>query len=405
MSRSPELYQWRTQIAQHFPHLSQPLVMGLALWSLGMILVRSCSLTAIADWWSAQGGQTCNTVRERLRDTYREASAKAGAHRQQLDVATCWGPWLNWVLEGWVGTQLAVVLDATTLGARFVILTISVVYRGCAVPILWKILRAGVKHPWKPEWEALLKALRGRVPGTWTVIVLADRGLYAQWLFEAIAHLGWHPMLRVNLGGSFRPEGWYHWRPFRQWVPAVGRHWAGRGTAFTHPKTRLPCTLLARWEAGHADPWLILTDLPPHAADACWYGLRAWIEQGFKKIKRGGWQWQSTRMTDPDRAERLWLAIAIATWWLLSVGGEAEAAIPTTTFPTVPGSPRRQGRRWRLVGIFRHGWSLIIAAIFNHQPLPIGHGCPEPWPGGLLIPTDALSLLTPAGETWKNLHL
>ena len=177
--------------------------------------------------------------------------------------------------------------------------------------------------------------------------------------------------------------------------PALGR----AGIAFSRPKTRLPCTLLARWEAGHADPWLLLTDLPPQAADTCWYGLRAWIEQGFKKPKRGGWQWQYTRMTDPDRAERLWLAIAIATWWLLSVGGEAEAAIPTAIFPTVPGSPRRQGHHWRLVGIFRHGWALIIAAIFNHQPLPIGHGCPESWPGGLLIPTDGLSLPTPQGET------
>lgn len=398
MSRSPEFYQWRQQIAAHFPNLSQPVVMGLALWSLGMVIVRSCSLTAIADGWSAQSGQAFNTVRERLRDTYREASAKAGPHRQQLDMATCWGPWLNWVLEGWTGTQLAVALDATTLGAQFVILTISVVYRGCAVPILWKILKAGVKHPWKPEWEALLKALRGRLPATWTVIVLADRGLYAKWLFEAIVQLGWHPMLRVNLQGTFRPEGWYHGRSFRQWVPAVGRHWASRGTAFADPKARLSCTLLARWEAGHADPWLILTDVPPQAADACWYGLRAWIEQGFKKIKRGGWQWQYTRMTDPDRAERLWLAIAIATWWLLAVGGEAEAAIPATTFPTVPGSPRRQGHGWRWVGIFRRGWSLILAAMFNHQPLPIGHGCPEPWPT-LPMPTDDFLLPLSEGAT------
>jgi hypothetical protein len=37
MSRSPELYQWHGQIAQHFPNLSQPVVMGLALWSLGMM--------------------------------------------------------------------------------------------------------------------------------------------------------------------------------------------------------------------------------------------------------------------------------------------------------------------------------------------------------------------------------
>jgi hypothetical protein len=161
-------------------------------------------------------------VRERLRDTYREAEAKAGVHRAQLDLGSCWAPWLNWVLEGWSGTPLAIALDATRLGQRFVLLVISVVYRGCAVPILWKVVPAGVTHPWKPEWLALLKALRGRVPPTWTVIVLAERGWYAKWLFEAICRLGGHPLLRVNSGGSFRPEGWYHGVPFRHLVSAVG---------------------------------------------------------------------------------------------------------------------------------------------------------------------------------------
>src|SRR5262249_41583602 len=64
----------------------------------------------------------------------------------------------------------------------------------------------------------------------------------------------------------------------------------GRGTAFQGPRRRLNCTLLARWEDGYADPWLLLTDLAPSAGEACWYGLRAWIEQGFKITKRGGWQ-------------------------------------------------------------------------------------------------------------------
>jgi hypothetical protein len=214
----------------------------------------------------------------------------------------------------------------------------------------------------------------------------------------SIQHLGWHPLLRVNAGGTFRPAGWYHRYPLTHWVPTVGSRWQGRGTAFGTRQTRLDCTLLAYWGEGHQAPWLLLTDLPPQAADACWYGLRAWIEQGFKKIKGGGWQWHYTRMTDPARAERLWLAIAIATWWLLAVGGEAEAAIATATFPPVPGSPRQQGRCWRLVGVFRHGWSLIVAALFNHRPLPIGHGCPEPWPALPMSP-DILSLPVIEGET------
>jgi len=215
---------------------------------------------------------------------------------------------------------------------------------------------------------------------------------------RGIQALGWHPLLRVNLGGSFRPEGHCRRRPFAELVPAVGSRWKGRGTAFANGKNRLDCTLLGYWGEGHQAPWLVLTDLPPEAADACWYGLRAWIEQGFKRAKRGGWQWQYTRMDDPGRAGRLWLAIAIATWWLLSVGGEAEAEVVAATFPPVPGSPRQQGRRWRLVGIFRHGWALIVSALLGRQPLPFGHGRPEPWPT-LPIPPNASPPMPPTGET------
>lgn len=166
-------------------------------------------------------------------------------------------------------------------------------------------------------------------------------------------------------------------------LPAKGSRWQGRGTAFSGKQSQLRCTLLGCWGEPHKDPWLVLTDLAPECADACWYGLRAWIEQGFKRSKRGGWQWQHTRMDDPARAERLWLAIAIATWWLLSVGGEAEAeadarlAIP---IPAVPGAARQRGKCWRLVGIFQQGWCLIVAALLNHQLLPVKPGRPEAWP-------------------------
>jgi len=39
----------------------------------------------------------------------------------------------------------------------------------------------------------LLEQLSGRLPADWQVLVLADRGLYATWLFEAIQKHGWHP--------------------------------------------------------------------------------------------------------------------------------------------------------------------------------------------------------------------
>jgi hypothetical protein len=70
-----------------FPSLSKPQALALALWSFGMVIVGSCSFTAVADVLVPLQGQSYNTLRERLRDIYREA--KAGEHRSELDITEC----------------------------------------------------------------------------------------------------------------------------------------------------------------------------------------------------------------------------------------------------------------------------------------------------------------------------
>ena len=65
------------------------------------------------------------------------------------------------------------------------------------------------------------------------------------------------------------------------------------------------------------------------------------------------------------------------------MGGEAEAETDEPLDikePSVPGAVRRRGKRWRIVGIFQHGLSLIIAALLNNQLLPAKPGRPESWP-------------------------
>jgi hypothetical protein len=250
--------------------------------------------------------------------------------------------------------------------------------------VAWVVLPATAKHAWRREWLRLLRQVHRAVPRSWTVIVLADRGLDARWLFRRITRLGWHPFLRMNTGGTFRPQGRVRGMPLQTLVPQPGTTWQGTGIAFTGRHRQLHGTLLARWEAGYKDPWLILTDLPPEASTACWYGLRAWIEQGFKITKRAGWQWQRTHMTRPERAARLWLAVAVATLWLLSVGGEAEETIPASTVPDltalVPTPPRtRRATQLRLMSVFRRGWTLILVALLDQAPLPLGRLVPEPW--------------------------
>ena len=140
----------------------------------------------------------------------------------------------------------------------------------------------------------------------------------------------------------------------------------------------LKCTLLACWEEGYDHPWLIVTDLAPEQANVCWYGLRTWIECGFKDHKRGGWQWQNSKITDPARAERIWLAIAVATLWVVSVGGEADANMPASGFDELPEThiarrlKKNRPSRARLLSCFRRGRTVILVALLRGESIPLG---------------------------------
>jgi len=85
-------------------------------------------------------------------------------------------------------------------------------------------------------------------------------------------------------------------------------------------------------------------------------------------------------MRDPVRAGRVWLAISVATLWLLSVGGEADAAIPESTIPDITDAfSFRSFTKFRMTSIFRQGWNIIFMSLLFHEPLPLGCFIPEPW--------------------------
>jgi hypothetical protein len=155
MSYQANIDQWQTTSMQHLPHLSKPQATVLALWSVGMVRARSCALTAVSTMVAAVDGRKEHTIRQRLREGDDEASAKRGTARRTLDVETCFAPRLGWTVSGWQGTQLALALDATPLGARCVVLAISVVSRGGAIPVAWVSLPATQKHAWRGEWRRL----------------------------------------------------------------------------------------------------------------------------------------------------------------------------------------------------------------------------------------------------------
>jgi hypothetical protein len=388
MSYRDQLSQWEQTVSRHLPHLSRPQARVLALWSMTMIVVGSCGTTLVAAWLSCTVGGSEDSWRQRLREWCYDQWDKKGGQRSEVVACSCFGPLLRWVVIWWAEAgqqQLALAMDASTLSDRLTVLCISVLYRGCAIPVAWAIVPAWGKGAWQPIWLDLFELLADSVPTNWTVIVLADRGLYARWLYQHIQRLGWHPFLRINQGGKARPVGMdsYHW--LATFAPVPGYWWSGQVRCFTEASSRLDCTLVACWDEGHEERWFILTDLFPAQADIAWYAMRSWIECGFKDTKRGGWNWHHTKMSDPRRAERHWLVMAVATLWVISVGGEVDATLPESSFETLPSTHiarrlSKQRVRQRRISCFARGILTICAALVAGDPLPMGRLLAFSWP-------------------------
>ena len=401
MACPDRLSPWTKEVSTAFAHLSKPQMRGLVLWSAGIALSGVAGITQISALLAFVLQEPEQTVFQRLREWYLDAGQKSGKKRRELEVSTCFAPLLAWVVRLWQSEKrhLPLVMDATELRNRWTILAISVVLRSCAIPVAWKVIPAEQPGSWRPYWEDLLNTVGQAVPPEWDVIVLADRGLYARWLWDAIVAWGWHPFLRINIGSKARLPGEETFEWLSRWVPTPGTSWQGQVECFASKKGRVNGTLLMHWEPGYESAWVILTDLEPEEARVSWYGLRTWIEGGFKDFKRGLWDWHQSKMTHASGVERLWLAMAVAQLWCVSLGCQAEAKLEAAVLEHEPGTslPERHiahRRRKRAAGQLParrlscvvRGRLILLAMQYQSEPFTVGSLQAEPWPETITAP-------------------
>ena len=313
------------------PHLRPAQRRGLAEWVAGLLAAKNGCEAAVLDAL-AEEGLPAPATRARLREWRYDGADRAAPCATRLDVEGCFAPWLGWILDWWVGDTLPLAVDATARRGRQVVLAVSVLSRGCAIPVAWVVLPHRGKGDWLPHWERLLTLLAPAVPPSMRVLVMTDRGLWSPRLWRRIVANGWHPLMRIRPDATCAPAGQRRQRA-RDLVPGAGWCWVGAGVAYKEASKRLEATLVAVWGEDQAEPWLLLTDLPPEAVDGSWYGLRTWIELGFRALKSFGWHGERTRRTDPARIARHWLVLAVATLLNLAVGTRLEDAAAQGTPP------------------------------------------------------------------------
>lgn len=97
-------------------------------------------------------------------------------HNPRLNVARLYTPLIKAALAEWQDEVLYLSLDTSCLGQQYCIIRVSVVYRGRAVPVGWRVLVHRSSSVALLSYQDLLRRVAGLMPSGVKVVLLADRG-------------------------------------------------------------------------------------------------------------------------------------------------------------------------------------------------------------------------------------
>ena len=99
----------------------------------------------------------------------------------------------------------------------------------------------------------------------------------------------------------------------------MGRRWLGEAEVFKKAGWR-GANVVATWERGMKEPWLLLTDERASLRHCRIYGKRMWEEESFRDDKSMAFHWEKSQVNDPAHAARLLLVLALAMLLAISEG-------------------------------------------------------------------------------------
>ncbi len=363
MESTPDLYDTLFQIFGQYQHWLDIRHLHTLLWMvIGLIESKTVSLPEWTPFVRSRAQYAQSTVRRFSR----------WLNNERVQATRLWEPIIQTVLQEWGQHTLYLALDTTMLWDRFCHIRISVIYRGRAIPLVWKTIEHSSSTIGLETYQDLLDTAANLLPVGANVVFLADRGFADTHLMRYLRKLHWH--YRIRIKSSF-----YVYRPGHRRVK-VGQISLRRGQALFLHRIYLsgqrygPVYLALAKSLGNAETWYIVSDQPTDQRTFDEYGLRFDIEENFLDDKSGGFQLEASLFRSADALSRLTLALAATTLFLVSQGVEVVAS----------GKRRLVDAHWfRGNSYLKIGWKWVLRAaiakyeIISQLRLPPG---PDPEP-------------------------
>jgi hypothetical protein len=306
-------HTWKRKIEQLRPQERLSRVKGMAGLITGIWMSRSVQLGRIASKLPGKAQRGSSTRRmERLVDN------------SAIRVREWYEPVIRGIIQAQAGREYRLVVDGSKVGPWHILLLVGLCYRRRVIPLAWMWVRTP-QHKGRSSADrqvALLGYVRHLLPGDAQVLLCGDQEFGGITVLKQLDCWGWRYVLRQKGSQVFRPDESSPWMPLGGVISQPGQQiWLGKVT-FT--EQRPYCTnLLAYWQTGEKEPWLLATNLPTLAAALKAYSRRPWIEETFGDLKDNGFDLESSRLRSVSHLHRLTLAVMLLYVDMLATGSRA----------------------------------------------------------------------------------
>ncbi|NJL42159.1 MAG: hypothetical protein HC899_40140 [Leptolyngbyaceae cyanobacterium SM1_4_3] len=167
MENTPRLYDaLQALLGQHCRWRDQRHLYPLVWMVVGLVASGQISLTAWSDYVQSRAVYA--------QSTQRRFSRWLGNERVQEHAL--YARLIRYALSVWLQERLVLALDTTMLWERYCVIRVVIVYRGRAIPVVWKVLEHSSSMVAYAAYAPLLDAVVKVLPQGVEILFLADRG-------------------------------------------------------------------------------------------------------------------------------------------------------------------------------------------------------------------------------------
>ena len=279
-----------------------------------------------------------------------------------IDAETFFTPLIIKILHGIIlqEKQLVFVIDGSIVGRGCQTLMLSVLWKKKAIPVVWKTVQAPKGHFPESDHLQLSKLLEDILKTLPNVrcVMLGD-GEYdgSKWI-QQLQNMNFEYVLRTAKDTLLTNQEQEIFQPKKLEV--------GKESFLYIPDCKLSSQVKTHFVLWHErtfkDPVCLLTNQEIGQMAIGYYRKRFKIETLFKDFKSEGFNLHKSKMTDPERLNRLIIVCALAYLWLIGM----EAAI----FTKKSWIKKVYKVQKDTQNLFTHGKRLYKYLIKNELPIP-----------------------------------